>query len=73
MNVKDRRQISNSFDTVSYPRMNANSCSDTFTSVVMFNVKHEHVPDYLTDLFVSSNSVYDHHTRSCINLHITCP
>ena len=70
LNVKDRRQISTVtlFRTLGWLPIDVRI--RYFTSIVMYNVMHGHAPGYLTDLFVLNNSVHNHHTRSCTNIHV---
>ena len=70
LNVKDRRQISTVtlFRTLGWLPIDVRI--RYFTSIVMYNVLHGLAPGYLTDLFVLNNSVHNHHTRSCTNIHV---
>ena len=41
-----------------------------FTTIVIYNIIHGLVPAYLTYIFILYNSVHDHHTNSCTNMHV---
>ena len=36
----------------------------------MYNIIHGLAPAYLTYIFILNNSVHDHHTRGCTNIHV---
>ena len=58
-------------DTILYSRMATNRCLYTvFFVIVMCNIIHGLAPAYLTDIFILNNSMYDHHTRGCTNIHV---
>ena len=70
LNVKDKRQVSTVTPFYNLGWLLINVRIQYFTAIVMYNIIHRLTPAYLTDIFILNNSVHDHHTRGCTNIHV---
>ena len=70
LSVKDKRQVSTVTLICNLGWLQIDVCIWYFTAIVMYNIIHGLAPAYLTDIFILNNSVHDHHTCGCTNMHV---
>ena len=70
LNVKNKRQISTVTLFCNIRWLPIDVCIWYFTTIVMYNIIYGLAAAYFTYIFVLNNSVLDHHTRGCTNIHV---
>ena len=70
LNVKDKRQVSivTLFCNLGWLQIDVRI--RYYTAIGRYNIIHGFAPAYLTYIVILNNSVHDHHTRGCTNIHV---
>ena len=68
LNVKDKRRVLTV--TLFCNLLQIDVRLRYFTAIVMYNIIHGFATAYITYIFLLNNSVHDHHTRGCTNIHV---